>query len=106
MPFDLHVLGMPPAFVLSQDQTLKFIPGPSQRIDPIRASKHSHRCTNISRPTAAVRASLPSSPQSQSAIPQPPPGARGAALIGPPLPPRQHPIPSVAGSGLGVAAGG
>ena len=23
--FDLHVLGMPPAFVLSQDQTLKFI---------------------------------------------------------------------------------
>ena len=24
-PFDLHVLGMPPAFVLSQDQTLKTI---------------------------------------------------------------------------------
>ena len=24
--FDLHVLGMPPAFVLSQDQTLMFIP--------------------------------------------------------------------------------
>ena len=24
IPFDLHVLGMPPAFVLSQDQTLKF----------------------------------------------------------------------------------
>jgi hypothetical protein len=23
-PFDLHVLGLPPAFVLSQDQTLKF----------------------------------------------------------------------------------
>jgi hypothetical protein len=23
--FDLHVLGMPPAFVLSQDQTLKFM---------------------------------------------------------------------------------
>src|SRR6478752_6764399 len=23
--FDLHVLGMPPAFVLSQDQTLKFV---------------------------------------------------------------------------------
>ncbi len=22
--FDLHVLGMPPAFVLSQDQTLRF----------------------------------------------------------------------------------
>ena len=25
LPFDLHVLGMPPAFVLSQNQTLKFI---------------------------------------------------------------------------------
>ena len=25
-PFDLHVLGMPPAFVLSQDQTLRFNP--------------------------------------------------------------------------------
>jgi hypothetical protein len=25
-PFDLHVLGAPPAFVLSQDQTLSFIP--------------------------------------------------------------------------------
>ena len=25
LPFDLHVLGMPPAFVLSQDQTLKFL---------------------------------------------------------------------------------
>ena len=34
--FDLHVLGMPPAFVLSQDQTLKFIPGPSSRTNPIQ----------------------------------------------------------------------
>ena len=24
LPFDLHVLGMPPAFNLSQDQTLQF----------------------------------------------------------------------------------
>jgi hypothetical protein len=24
-PFDLHVLGMPPAFILSQDQTLHLI---------------------------------------------------------------------------------
>ena len=24
LPFDLHVLGMPPAFILSQDQTLHF----------------------------------------------------------------------------------
>jgi hypothetical protein len=26
-PFDLHVLSLPPAFVLSQDQTLKFETG-------------------------------------------------------------------------------
>ena len=26
LPFDLHVLGMPPAFNLSQDQTLQFNP--------------------------------------------------------------------------------
>ncbi len=25
VPFDLHVLGMPPAFILSQDQTLHLI---------------------------------------------------------------------------------
>ena len=29
-PFDLHVLGAPPAFVLSQDQTLSFIPFPNK----------------------------------------------------------------------------
>ena len=28
LPFDLHVLGTPPAFVLSQDQTLQFEPDP------------------------------------------------------------------------------
>ena len=30
-PFDLHVLGTPPAFVLSQDQTLKKLYPNSQR---------------------------------------------------------------------------
>ncbi len=29
-PCDLHVLSMPPAFALSQDQTLRFIPSPNQ----------------------------------------------------------------------------
>ena len=29
--FDLHVLGMPPAFVLSQNQTLKFMSDPVPR---------------------------------------------------------------------------
>ena len=35
--FDLHVLGMPPAFVLSQDQTLMFNPHPPPTED--RCSK-------------------------------------------------------------------
>ncbi len=30
-PFDLHVLGAPPAFVLSQDQTLHYSVGPKTR---------------------------------------------------------------------------
>ena len=38
-PFDLHVLGLPPAFALSQDQTLKldekFIPDWSSRLRKI-----------------------------------------------------------------------
>jgi hypothetical protein len=33
IPFDLHVLGTPPAFVLSQDQTLQFIFKPNQKIE-------------------------------------------------------------------------
>src|SRR5215467_224439 len=40
--FDLHVLGMPPAFVLSQDQTLTFIPDPPAGRSSSRASKRSH----------------------------------------------------------------
>ena len=32
--FDLHVLGMPPAFVLSQDQTLKFMTEYKARTPP------------------------------------------------------------------------
>ena len=39
-PLDLHVLGLPPAFILSQDQTLKLkrecnpIPDPSRNPEP------------------------------------------------------------------------
>ena len=63
--FDLHVLSMPPAFVLSQDQTLMFIPGESpmsphetHRIRPTRlrigrfsrAAKRSNlRSANVQR---------------------------------------------------------
>ena len=41
--FDLHVLGMPPAFVLSQDQTLMFIPSPGSHPGKVtRKSGPSH----------------------------------------------------------------
>ncbi len=37
--FDLHVLGMPPAFVLSQDQTLKFnFASCSAEAEPLQAA--------------------------------------------------------------------
>ena len=41
--FDLHVLGTPPAFVLSQDQTLKYgiLTASQRQIKPIRAVCHS-----------------------------------------------------------------
>src|SRR5215211_7084993 len=64
--FDLHVLSMPPAFVLSQDQTLMFNPdkpailsdnrsivtgpGPAQSPNPIRAIKRFAR-NNAPSPT-------------------------------------------------------
>ena len=73
--FDLHVLGMPPAFVLSQDQTLKFIPDPLKGIllpfaDPHRARLNVRsNAQTQDGPAAAVRASLPSSPQSQTTTP-------------------------------------
>ena len=42
LPFDLHVLGMPPAFNLSQDQTLQFNPSHQISSDStsISFSKH------------------------------------------------------------------
>ena len=92
--FDLHVLGMPPAFVLSQDQTLKFIPGRAcfRLLDPTRASKRSHRCTNIWRPQPALRRSdrrprIPSlCSQSQTA-----PGSNAGTSQSAPVRFRPHP---------------
>src|SRR6266478_5279788 len=90
---------MPPAFVLSQDQTLKFIPDllyhskgrPKQGPPNARINARTS-----GDPTAAVRASLPSSPQSQTTSPRPSdhqrrPTTRGRAYR-PTKSPRQHPI--------------
>ena len=51
-PFDLHVLGTPPAFVLSQDQTLRLIPVSLQLIhsfknEPVARSS----CTSVLLPS-------------------------------------------------------
>ena len=53
-PFDLHVLGTPPAFVLSQDQTLQYIEESlTQKINEVciyeamfsyEGASHSRRC--------------------------------------------------------------
>src|SRR3546814_20556187 len=58
--FDLHVLGMPPAFVLSQDQTLKFdVPLHRGGMTPIeqqigRASCRERVCQYVSISVVAV----------------------------------------------------
>ncbi len=48
LPFDLHVLGMPPAFNLSQDQTLQFVtfvplPGHNSPVDPVEPPRTTGR---------------------------------------------------------------
>jgi hypothetical protein len=86
----LHVLGMPPAFVLSQDQTLKFIPKPSPKRDSSKQGPPNVRIN--ARRLAAPRLS-PVQPPSAHPFPllhnlkqQPPPvptTVKGAALIRP-----------------------
>jgi hypothetical protein len=76
---------MPPAFVLSQDQTLKFIPDRSQKKPTGQGPpKRSQKIHERPAPRAAVRASLPSllHPLNQpppkttaSGVPRPPEGA-------------------------------
>src|ERR1700740_2554948 len=88
---------MPPAVVLSQDQTLKFIPGrlPSTPYKGL----HNARINARARAThAAARASLPPSPQPQSTIPPRQARLKGAALISPPHRSRQHRISTLYGS--------
>ena len=48
IPFDLHVLGTPPAFVLSQDQTLQLKPGLRSGSDRVpKAIDHADRVVQI-----------------------------------------------------------
>jgi hypothetical protein len=62
-PCDLHVLSMPPAFALSQDQTLRFIPAPRlpkapKQTDPIthsRSTQFAPRKSNPKRRNASKR---------------------------------------------------
>ena len=54
-PSDLHVLGMPPAFALSQDQTLRFIqhtPTPRTRTDHTARATHAAHGAPNEQPTA------------------------------------------------------
>ena len=100
----MHVLGMPPAFVLSQDQTLKFIPDPppsdqSLRTNPVAANpqqgppnvrtdarKHpaAPQLTPVRPPSAHPFPLLHRLKQQPATTRSQPPS--GAALIGPPQP--------------------
>ena len=101
---------MPPAFVLSQDQTLKFIPGPPHRPTAPAAPDRNpgppapstpggthnqgppnirSSCANVRQTHAAARASLPIVHNLNQQSPHPTNAATGAALITPPLNPRQ-----------------
>ena len=53
-PFDLHVLGMPPAFVLSQDQTLRLKTDPARRLTPTRTTCSTGTATPDSPETQAL----------------------------------------------------
>ena len=51
LPFDLHVLGMPPAFNLSQDQTLhlKLQPGPKTQQTSEERPQAKNYCSYLER---------------------------------------------------------
>jgi hypothetical protein len=72
--FDLHVLGMPPAFVLSQDQTLMFIPSPAEtRKGHTEFRSLAHLVTSSDRdaPHARLTKRPTPMPQHQSQTPRP-----------------------------------
>src|SRR5215831_20173828 len=85
---------MPPAFVLSQDQTLKFIPDPpkgepKQGPPNVRILREPWRPL---RPPSAHPFPLLHNLKQPSPQGQPPTRPKGAALIRPSRTPRQHPI--------------
>ena len=67
---DLHVLGTPPAFVLSQDQTLREVsrygpkPGSDSQGELIRSQSASHR--SLARPRTGARTTI--SPKEDGAL--------------------------------------
>ena len=71
-PLDLHVLGLPPAFVLSQDQTLRLTSHPRHRSDKNAKgsrqnrncciSKNAHKCAN----TQKQQKTIPTGPSALS----------------------------------------
>ena len=90
-PFDLHVLGAPPAFVLSQDQTLSFILVASAHhaalatAVPSRTPPPSPACPRSRAPTAsrAGRRRRPRSPKESRPPPTPPQRLTGPQRLRP-----------------------
>ena len=86
-PFDLHVLGAPPAFVLSQDQTLSLVPRPRKEPKGGTGSRP-YGITCQGRPTRAPAIARPPTPQRDSSK------ATGPEPAPPPVPQRPRPCPS------------
>ena len=81
-PCDLHVLSMPPAFALSQDQTLRFIPTPNPTSQPPPRVTRKHE--------PKPQAKHPESQPSQAKPKQPKPQAATASTANP-RPKANHP---------------
>jgi hypothetical protein len=94
-PCDLHVLSAPPAFVLSQDQTLSFIPAPTgqkrspkaRRAETRHARDPSRRCQSRQPTAAACTSPLTQPPTMRKSVADAPatrvpkaPPARATAL--------------------------
>jgi hypothetical protein len=76
-PFDLHVLGAPPAFVLSQDQTLSFIPRPKRNgldLGPRHHCTRPARRREIAPPRQAAQRRPGANPTPAPRPPSPPKG--------------------------------
>ncbi len=92
-PRDLHVLSMPPAFALSQDQTLRFIHQPS--LNPASSEPPcTHLSQQLSQPSHKTSQDQPTTPKTPAAHHHQHPSADRASHPRPAPPPQQASQPT------------